>query len=164
MNRTITFFLIFINVACETGTKNESNLVNSDTVGYNDGYLVKFYSNDSAKFDSTHRYMYEFDSLFLTNRVIIENDDETSNIIIKKINDSIRITLNNPQYEYLALVNKDTVVWGPNYPSSTLTIAKNDSILLYDAYVQNWGIIGLSDTLGSAGIQLNKLIKIKNGW
>ena len=100
--------------------------------------------------------------MFLTDKVIENNVNELDNVSLESSEDSIKITLLDPEYEYLALVAQDTIIWGPPYPNNSIAISNMDSTLLNDFYIQNWGIIALGDSIGSRGVQISKLIRMKN--
>ena len=121
------------------------------------GYLVKFYSHDINRIDSAYRFEFKFDTLINTNQVI--NYSTSDKITFAESTDSLTIALLDPKLEYLALFNKDTIIWGPDYPNQSITIQKDHSLLLDSFFVQNWGIIALGDTIGSNGVQTNRLIK-----
>ena len=161
MTKYIILILTLGIIVCQPSSEISESNYSVDSIKYHDGFLVNFFSSDTSQIDSSYRYIVKFDTLILTDRVIENNSLLIDKINFTSIGDSIKISLDNAEYEYLALVTEDTVIWGPSYPNNSITISKIDSAILKDFYIQNWGIIALGDTIGSNGVQASKLIKVK---
>ncbi len=158
MRFRITYLFIFLIACNQSYDSNQTNSDETDTVKLDSGYLINYYSSGiKNRIDSTYKFEYNFDTLINTQIVI--NSSTAYKISFQELTDSVNISIIEPKYEYLAILNSDTVIWGPNHTNTSITISKDEPILLDSFYVQNWGIISLADTIGAHGVQVNKLIK-----
>lgn len=173
--RNLILFSLITTVSC-SGTSEQENSVGLSNFHLNGNiqfnkqyvsdsiYTITYYNEvDSGRVDSVYQFELFNTNFIPTNQTIYSTEQINAELSISRTDSTIEFRLLNPRYDYIAaniLRPFDSTFWGPNEVTEIRILSLPITELEIVGYIQDWGIYSESDSIGTIGRQVNRILPI----